>query len=200
MKNTYPSPLASYENVVADKDLFMSTLKTLHSEMDTDFWIPKVRFADMDLHKIFVEVTSRGGIDKIVKEEKWKETFDTFNFPKSQRNPIFRKHVLQYYYSLLRNYEMVYFFKARGQVPPLTGSVNGKAKSAYHVTLKIGSWKLRGVMYESTEERGTQDPEKQSYDVSPNTLTDEANHKEHFEKANSQKEVCNISTLISGFS
>ncbi|CAA7025475.1 unnamed protein product [Microthlaspi erraticum] len=71
----------------------------------------------------------------------------------------------------------------------LTGSVNGKEKSGYHVTFKIGLWKLEGVLYGSTEERVTQDQEKQSYDVSPNTLTDEANPQELFEKANDQKEV-----------
>lgn len=82
----------------------------------------------------------------------------------------------------------------------VTGFVNGKMKSGYHVTFKIGSWKLEGGMYEPTEERVTQDPEKQSYDVY-------ANPQEVFEtiniqlnKANNQKEVFNINALISGFS
>lgn len=35
---TYPSPLATYDEVVADKDLFMSTLMKLHSQMGTKFW------------------------------------------------------------------------------------------------------------------------------------------------------------------
>ncbi|XP_019093216.1 PREDICTED: high mobility group B protein 15-like [Camelina sativa] len=114
----YPSPLATYDQVVADKDLFMSTLANLHSQMGTKFWIPKVRFEDMDLHKVFCEVTSRGGIEQIVlREQKWKDVFDTFNFPKSQRNPIFILHMRRLYYSLLHNYEIIYFFKAPGLFP-----------------------------------------------------------------------------------
>ncbi|CAH2059732.1 unnamed protein product [Thlaspi arvense] len=152
-----PSPLSSYEEVVADKDLFMSTLKTLHSEMGTKFWIPKVRFEDLDLHKLFVEVTSRGGIEQTVREEKWKDVFDTFSFPKSQQNPIFTKILRGHYYSLLRDYEIAYLFKSRCQFPPL------------------GSGKLEGVLHESTETSVTQDPERQSYDVFPNIFTDKAN-------------------------
>ncbi|ESQ51864.1 hypothetical protein EUTSA_v10017860mg [Eutrema salsugineum] len=189
MNNTaraYPSHLASYEDVVANKDLFMSTLKKLHSEMGTKFWIPKVRFRDLDLHKLFVEVTSRGGIEQIVREEKWQVVFDTFNFPKSQRNPIFTKHVRRHYYSLLHDYEIVYFFKARGQFPPLIGLVYGRIRNGYLVTFTMGSWKLEGVLYESTEKRVTQDTERRSYDVFPNTLTDKANPQELFKTGISQ--------------
>ncbi|VVB07366.1 unnamed protein product [Arabis nemorensis] len=187
---TYSSPLSSYEEVVANKDLFMSTLKKLHSEMGTKFWIPKVRFRDLDLHKLFVEVTSRGGIEKIVREEKWKDVFDAFNFPKSQRNPIFTQIVRRHYYSLLHNYEIIYFFKARDQFPPLIGFVYGKIRSAYLVTFTMGSLKLEGVLFESTEKRVTHDPEKQSYNVFPNTLTDKANPYKLFEaKSNPYKAI-----------
>ncbi|CAA7015637.1 unnamed protein product [Microthlaspi erraticum] len=43
-----------FEDLVADKDLFMSTLKKLNSELGTKFWIPKIRIVDMDLYKLFV--------------------------------------------------------------------------------------------------------------------------------------------------
>ncbi|XP_023640392.1 high mobility group B protein 15 [Capsella rubella] len=176
----YPSPVATYEQVVADKDLFMSTLVNLHSQMGTKFWIPKVRFEDMNLHKVFCKVTSHGGIEQIVREKKWKDVFDTFNFPCSQRNPIFILHVRKLYYSLLHNYEIIYFFKARGLFPPLTGFVYGKNESGYLVSFTMGSWKMEGVLYESTEKRATQDVERQSYDIFPNTLTDKANPQELF--------------------
>ncbi|XP_010413944.1 PREDICTED: high mobility group B protein 15-like [Camelina sativa] len=196
MLRVYPSPLATYEQVVADKDLFMSTLSNLHSQMGTKFWIPKVRFEDMDLHKVFCEVTSRGGIEQIVREQRWKDVFDTFNFPKSQRNPIFILHMRRLYYSLLHNYEIIYFFKARGLFPLLTGFVYGKNESGYLVTFTMGSWNLEGVLYESTENRVTQDLQRQSYDIFPNTLTDKANPQELFktkriqwDKAIKQKKI-----------
>ncbi|EOA28976.1 hypothetical protein CARUB_v10025228mg [Capsella rubella] len=145
----YPSPVATYEQVVADKDLFMSTLVNLHSQMGTKFWIPKVRFEDMNLHKVFCKVTSHGGIEQIVREKKWKDVFDTFNFPCSQRNPIFILHVRKLYYSLLHNYEIIYFFKARGLFPPfpVTGVLDGIFDRGYFISVTIESEKLQGVLY-----------------------------------------------------
>lgn len=80
------------------------------------------------------------------------------------------------------------------------GLVYGKVKSAYLVTFTMGSLKLEGVLYESTEKRVTQDPEKQSYNVFPNTLTDKANPHKLLKTENIQwnkaiqqnKEVYNI--------
>lgn len=102
----------------------------------------------MDLHKLFVEVTSRGGINKvcplndlvtyyvllefaliffvlasfsffelqILHERRWKEVTATFVFPPTATNAsyVLRK----YYFSLLSNYEQIYFFKSNGQIPP----------------------------------------------------------------------------------
>ncbi|GMH08033.1 hypothetical protein Nepgr_009873 [Nepenthes gracilis] len=61
----YPPALAKYEDVVADPALFVDTLRKLHAAMGTKFMIPVIGGRDLDLHRLFVAVTSRGGIEKV---------------------------------------------------------------------------------------------------------------------------------------
>ncbi|OMO93030.1 hypothetical protein CCACVL1_06676 [Corchorus capsularis] len=113
--NPYPPPTARYEDVVASPKLFVSSLEQLHSTMGTKFMIPIIGGKELDLHRLFVEVTSRGGIEKIIRERRWKEVTAIFNFPSTATNASF---VLRKYYgSLLHHYEQIYFFKAHGWVP-----------------------------------------------------------------------------------
>ncbi|CAA7054078.1 unnamed protein product [Microthlaspi erraticum] len=116
MNNICITPEATYEAVVADAKLFMSSLERLHSLLGTKFMVPIIGGRDLDLHKLFVEVTSRGGINKILHERRWKEVTATFVFPPTATNAsyVLRK----YYFSLLSNYEQIYFFKSNGQIPP----------------------------------------------------------------------------------
>ncbi|GLT52328.1 hypothetical protein SLA2020_256760 [Shorea laevis] len=110
--NPYPAPLARYEDVVVSPMLFMSTLENLHAAMSTKFMIPIIGGKELDLHRLFVEVTSRGGLEKVIRERRWKEVTAIFNFPSTATNASF---VLRKYYgSLLHHYEQLYFFKARG--------------------------------------------------------------------------------------
>ncbi|XP_050944694.1 high mobility group B protein 15-like [Cucumis melo] len=44
----------------------MTALEKLHSLMGTKFMIPIIGGKELDLHRLFVEVTSRGGIEKRV--------------------------------------------------------------------------------------------------------------------------------------
>ncbi|KAL6524542.1 hypothetical protein OROHE_016213 [Orobanche hederae] len=62
----YPPPMATYEDVLGSRDLFMDILKKFHASMGIKFMIPIVggRDLDLDLHRLFLEVTSRGGIAK----------------------------------------------------------------------------------------------------------------------------------------
>ncbi|KAK9725787.1 hypothetical protein RND81_05G169400 [Saponaria officinalis] len=117
--NQYPAPLANYDQVVADPRLFITTLEKLHSVMGTKFMIPIIGGRDLDLHKLFVEVTSRGGVDKILKEKRWKEVTSTFNFPSTATNASFV--LRKYYNSLLQTYEQIYYFKMQGCGPSSTG-------------------------------------------------------------------------------
>ncbi|XP_002518095.2 high mobility group B protein 15 [Ricinus communis] len=111
----YPAPQARYEDVASDPKLFMSTLESLHAAMGTKFMIPIIGGRELDLHRLFVEVTSRGGLEKIIRERRWKEVTAIFNFPSTATNASF---VLRKYYgSLLHHYEQLYFFKARGWTP-----------------------------------------------------------------------------------
>ncbi|XP_071940720.1 high mobility group B protein 15-like [Coffea arabica] len=108
----YPPPMATYEEVVASPQLFWVTLEKLHAAMGTKFMIPTVAGRDLDLHRLFVEVTSRGGIAKILQERKWKDVIGVFSFPSSATNASFV--LRKYYFSLLLHYEQIYFFKAEG--------------------------------------------------------------------------------------
>lgn len=108
---SYPPPLAKYEDIVASPKLFMATLEKLHAAMSTKFMIPIIGGKELDLHRLFVEVTSRGGIEKIIKERRWKEVTAIFNFPSTATNASFV--LRKYYQSLLRDYEQIYFFRSQ---------------------------------------------------------------------------------------
>nr|KJB30112.1 hypothetical protein B456_005G130200 [Gossypium raimondii] len=207
--NPYPPPLARYEDVAACPKLFLSTLEKLHATMGTKFMIPIIGGKELDLHKLFVEVTSRGGIEKIIKERRWKEVTAIFNFPSTATNASFV--LRKYYLSLLHHYEQIYFFKARGWVPvssdpfrsqsitqihtqgairpaidvhaaavqqprvniadspaaarqsttagsPVIGVIDGKFESGYLVTVTIGSEKLKGVLYQASDDAAPEAP------------------------------------------
>ncbi|XP_051133268.1 high mobility group B protein 15-like [Andrographis paniculata] len=169
----YPPALATYEDVVSSRDLFMDTLKKLHSSMGTKFMIPVVGGRDLDLHRLFIEVTSRGGIAKVVGERRWKEVTSAFEFPSSATNASFI--LRKYYVSLLYNYEQIYFFKSKSWTPsspasvspaikqfppntslssssstlPVSGVIDGKFEDGYLVTVQIGSEEFKGVLYEA---------------------------------------------------
>ncbi|KAK8494179.1 hypothetical protein V6N12_044595 [Hibiscus sabdariffa] len=85
----YPPALARYEDVVACPELFLATLEKLHATMGTKFMIPIIGGKELDLHKLFVEVTSRGGIEKLVRERRWKQVTAMFNFPSTATNASF---------------------------------------------------------------------------------------------------------------
>ncbi|KAK4482565.1 hypothetical protein RD792_009725 [Penstemon davidsonii] len=176
--NPYPPPLNTYENVVGSREIFMDTLKQLHASMGTKFMIPIVGGRDLDLYRLFVEVTSRGGIAKVMKERKWKEITGVFNFPSSATNASFI--LRKYYVALLYHYEQIYFFKAKCWTPlwtdalqhgstntvppasseqtyaasrpeagsPVCGVIDGKFESGYLITVKIGSEDFKGVLYQ----------------------------------------------------
>ncbi|MQL78331.1 hypothetical protein Taro_010747, partial [Colocasia esculenta] len=73
--------------------------------------VPRIGGKSLDLHRLFVEVTSRGGLQKVVNERKWKEIIALFNFPSTITSASFV--LRKYYISLLYHYEQVYFFRNR---------------------------------------------------------------------------------------
>ncbi|CAN6722596.1 unnamed protein product [Malus baccata var. baccata] len=168
----YPAPLAKLEEVASNPKLFMSTLEKLHASMGTKFMIPIIGGKELDLHKLFVEVTSRGGLEKIIRDRRWKEVTAVFNFPSTATNASFV--LRKYYHSLLLHYEQIYYFKALAWDPlasgpfsdspsiskgrtrttasledTVTGVIDGKFENGYLVTVIRGTTKLRGVLYQS---------------------------------------------------
>ncbi|CAL1410854.1 unnamed protein product [Linum trigynum] len=108
----YPAAVAGYEELKNNPKMFMDTLEKFHSFMGTKFMIPIIGGKELDLHRLFVEVTQRGGIQKILDEKRWKEVTATFNFPSTATNASFV--LRKYYMSLLQHYEQLYFFRAQG--------------------------------------------------------------------------------------
>ncbi|XP_044498359.1 high mobility group B protein 15-like isoform X2 [Mangifera indica] len=104
-------PAPRYEDIVASPELFMSTLEKLHATMGTKFMIPIIGGKELDLYRLFVEVTSRGGVEKIIKEKRWKEVTAVFNFPSTATNASFV--LRKYYVSLLHEYEQIYYFRSQ---------------------------------------------------------------------------------------
>ncbi|PIA26400.1 hypothetical protein AQUCO_09300004v1 [Aquilegia coerulea] len=134
----------------------------------------------LDLHRLFVEVTARGGLEKVIRNRQWKEIIAVFSFPSTITNASFV--LRKYYLSLLNHYEQVYYF--RRQLPPsvqvqaattppeekstdanqlpgsseiwtgrwVTGSIDGKFDNGYLVTVSLGSEKLKGVLYHTPVE------------------------------------------------
>ncbi|KAF8405478.1 hypothetical protein HHK36_010384 [Tetracentron sinense] len=136
----YPEPLASHEDVVRNPTVFWETLRRFHSILALSFIIlrvPVIGGKELDLHVLYVEVTRRGGFDKVVGEKKWRDVGAVFSFSPTTTSASFvlRKH----YSSLLRHYEQVYFFKLQG--PLLTSTV----------TLPVKDLACRPLMPDLTE-------------------------------------------------
>ncbi|XP_061357944.1 high mobility group B protein 15-like [Gastrolobium bilobum] len=121
----YPPPLATYEEVANNSKLFMSTLEKLHASMGTKFMIPIIGGRELDLHRLFVEVTSRGGIAKIIRERKWKDVTAVFNFPSTATNASFV--LRKYYASLLFHYEQIYYFRAHEWAPTTSDGLQSQS-------------------------------------------------------------------------
>ncbi|KAM0897872.1 hypothetical protein ACQ4PT_022277 [Festuca glaucescens] len=60
----YPARMVEHKAVVEDAALFTVALEKLHAHMGTKLKVPIIGGKDLDLHQLFKEVTSRGGIDK----------------------------------------------------------------------------------------------------------------------------------------
>lgn len=66
---------------------------------------------ELNLHVLYVEVTRRGGYEKVVAEKKWREISAIFDFSPTTTSASYalRKH----YFTLLNPYEQLYFFRSQ---------------------------------------------------------------------------------------
>ncbi|KMZ65089.1 hypothetical protein ZOSMA_33G01220 [Zostera marina] len=102
--------LVSYEDIVADNDLFKETLLDLHKVFNAKLKIPKLGSRPLDLHKVFIEVTMRGGMKKVTVDRKWMEVARvviTSPFSSNVSTSLRKK-----YNTILYVYELIYFFRA----------------------------------------------------------------------------------------
>ncbi|KAL9321589.1 hypothetical protein ACSQ67_009642 [Phaseolus vulgaris] len=108
----YPAPTASYQDIVRDENLFWEKLQAFHQSLGTKFKVVIVGGKSLDLHRLFVEVTSRGGIEKVIVDRKWKEVILTFNFKDTITSASFV--VRKSYLSMLYHFEQVYYLGKQG--------------------------------------------------------------------------------------
>ncbi|PHT52730.1 High mobility group B protein 10 [Capsicum baccatum] len=106
---SYPKPEAEYQEIVQNSQLFWNKLQQFSASLPTNFQIPLVAGTPLDLHRLFVEVTSRGGIEKVIRERKWVEVKGIFRFPSSVTSASFV--LRKYYLSMLYHFEQVYYFR-----------------------------------------------------------------------------------------
>ncbi|XP_073128284.1 high mobility group B protein 9 [Henckelia pumila] len=150
----YPVALASHEDVVKDHILFLNTLRSFHTSLGSKFMVPVIGGKGLNLHVLYVEVTKRGGYDKVVTEKKWREISSVFDFSAKTTSASYalRKH----YYTLLHRYELVYFFRLQGSILAQAaacssfqaiGTIDGKFDCGYLVSIKVGEETLNGVLY-----------------------------------------------------
>ncbi|XP_043700176.1 high mobility group B protein 10-like [Telopea speciosissima] len=131
---SYPSPSAEYEQVVQNAEMFMQTLQDLHRHLGTKFMVPTMGGKALDLRFLFVEVTSRGGLEKVIRDRKWRDVIALFNFPATITNASFV--LRKYYISLLHHYEQVYYFRRHGSLTSMAVSV-GKSPACGSATSQV---------------------------------------------------------------
>jgi hypothetical protein len=117
LRALYPPALATHQEVVASKELFLDTLNKFHTALGAKLpAIPKIGGKALDLHFLYVEVTSRGGCQQVIKDRKWKELQVAFNFPHTTTSAAYV--LRKYYIGLLHHYEQVYFLGTQGPLVP----------------------------------------------------------------------------------
>lgn len=107
--STHPPAEAQYEELVRNPVTFDEKVKAFHRSFGTKYKIPVIGGTSLDLHRLFVEVTSRGGIEKVIKDRRWKEIIAAFSFPSTITSASFV--LRKYYLSLLYHFEQVYYLR-----------------------------------------------------------------------------------------
>lgn len=125
----YPAPTARYQDIVRDANLFWEKLQAFHQSFGTKYKVATVGGKQLDLHRLFVEVTSRGGIQQVIVDRKWKEVVLTFNFKETITSASFM--VRKSYLSMLYHFEQVYYFGKKG-IPPPTPDLMIRGQSSGH--------------------------------------------------------------------
>ncbi|KAG6508100.1 hypothetical protein ZIOFF_033459 [Zingiber officinale] len=165
----YPEPLAKYEDVIADPKLFVETLEDFHSRVGTKLRVPTVGGKELDLHRLFVEVTSRGGIEKVSAILKFCLRFQNFLLwqlscfsmcsrllasmnMSSATSGLTERSVEEIEPSsetqaISQKRRRKNSLAASSPYQKVVGVIDGKFEQGYFVTVTIGAEKLKGVLY-----------------------------------------------------
>ncbi|GJQ14266.1 hypothetical protein GpartN1_g6057.t1 [Galdieria partita] len=112
--------------------------------------LPTLGFKELDLFRLFKEVTSRGGVDYVIAKKQWKEVADALGLPSSCTDSGFRLRL--HYIRYLEPYERVYFtpppdvinslFKYRGRK---LGNLYGNPRTKHHTNRKKCTSKFSSI-------------------------------------------------------
>ncbi|KAG0625438.1 hypothetical protein M758_2G055300 [Ceratodon purpureus] len=153
----YPSVYFTHAELVASKEVFFEALDKFHNVLGTRLTkkgrkgkeraaevktfqesiagIPPLGGVAIDLHLLYVEVTNRGGLEKVIKDRKWREVINIFEFPESITSGSYM--LRKYYVGLLYYFEQAYFFGKQGPlVPPPMWMPGPLKKSVYSSSRK----------------------------------------------------------------
>ncbi|XP_023643687.1 putative high mobility group B protein 11 isoform X2 [Capsella rubella] len=173
------SRTSMYQILVQNPELFWDRLQSFLESSQGIFKIPIVGGDKLDLHRLFYEVTSRGGLEM---DRRCKEVMDAFQFKKTITNAasVLRKHYLK----MLFEFEHVYYFKAPlAEFPEREKALmrlvdksankdmdveeakaglvfNGKFESGYLVTVKMGMEELKGVIFHMRDQAPPETPRR----------------------------------------
>ncbi|BDA48008.1 probable AT-rich interactive domain-containing protein 2 at N-terminal half [Coccomyxa sp. Obi] len=139
----YPPAQATHDEVVADRQLFMRTLRALHEALGTQFRIPMVSGRELDLHLLYKQVTSLGGLEAVITAKKWTEVSQPFQFPPSFTSKSFTLRKM--YSRLLHDYEQVYFHHNTGPPTLPPGADGTKLEGGAAMTSSNPAYKRRRI-------------------------------------------------------
>ncbi|XP_010480107.1 PREDICTED: putative high mobility group B protein 11 [Camelina sativa] len=154
------SRTSTYEDFVQNSELFWDTLRDFFQSSGGELKIPVVEGKRLDLHRLFIEVTSRGGLEEVINNRRCKEVIEVFKFKTAVTNAA---HVLKTNYrKTLLQFEHAYFqaprstFQGNGmEMKPgavVTGRIDEKFGSGYLVTMKMGSKEFKGVIFHTSSQ------------------------------------------------
>jgi hypothetical protein len=100
---------SSHNDEATDEERnFYQSLYALMSERGQPIMrLPTLGFKELDLFRLFKEVTSRGGVDYVIAKKQWKEVADALGLPSSCTDSGFRLRL--HYVRYLEPYERKYF-------------------------------------------------------------------------------------------
>ncbi|KAK9803900.1 hypothetical protein WJX72_003210 [[Myrmecia] bisecta] len=113
---TYPLPLATHEEVIADPALFQSTLQSVHLTLGIQEKVPRVGGRELDLYQLYRNVCSLGGCAQVIARKQWRDAAESFHFPETITSVsyVLRKA----YMNFLWDYEQIYYFRVTGARVP----------------------------------------------------------------------------------